>query len=517
MKGPHTCQVRFSVADDSFCHEQLMVSAQQAYRAIELDMRHENIELQVKILEEKMTGTDEEKEILKRVLASSACATQIADITKEKEMLIARARAVETAENALLAHERDMQQRETTVSDLEKSTHAAIEKATMEQETFEANSAARMKELGVKEEKVTAKLRELKTYEGDESKIEAILELKRIISDKEKVLQDKDKIISKLEKEIQESMTTVRDTVDALVDKATENLVKEMTAKEDKIEKREELVSAQSSRLEADMAKIQQLGSAEKMLKDAEIKMKRANEQLAINNKREEELLALAKQLDHERDAIRKHGKDSSKEEVDNMATAFDHRVRGLHQQVKALKENEKQLNAKIVRLEAGSRRAVMGSSPVVQGRPKADVSSIEGWDSRFLDPGNPTKDELSQETARLRDVHKELESKAAKLMAEESEHRSSYMAQLEELKVREQQLDEQQMELTHERESLASIAGDVPEIDNISPGAVDDMRQKLQGEIAEIVSEYQNAMKEHRVKLHALQEADFEVCVGGE
>ena len=496
--------------------EQQMVAAQQAYRTIELDLQEENVKLQSMFLLDKLTGTDAEKEILKQVMASSATNTQIGALAKEREAVIARQDALNEAQKLFETVQREVEQKEAVTKDLEKQVQEALEKATVEQKAFELSSCSRMQMLEDKEKTVKAKLTELRAYEGDESKIEAILELKKTISDKDKLVREKEKVIAKLEKELQESASRVRDTVDALVDKATESLVKEMTKKEDKIEKREELVSAQSSRVEAEMAKIQDLSRAEKALKDAENKMKRANEQLAINNKREEELLALAKQLDREREAVRKGGASEGKDgDVDGMATAFDHRIRGLNQHIKDLKANEKVLNAKIQKLEASSRRASTGATPhgatpQEQSRlptaATADATEIDAWNSRYLDPANPSKEEVRHEAARLQDLNSVLEARSVKMKTDQVQLQSHYDLQMAELKLRQESLDQQQSENDRQREAMSAITSKIEGLENMSQEQIESLREKLKDEMKEMLTEYQSAKAQDDARRQALQ-----------
>lgn len=489
--------------------EQQVVVAQQAYQAIELDLQEENVKLQSRFLHEKLTGTDEEKEILKQVMASSATNTQIAALAKEREAVMAGEDALEAAQKIFEDVKREVEQKEADTKGLERQVQEALEKATTEQKAFEISSASRIQILEEKEKTVREKLAELRTYEGDESKIEAILELKKMISDKDKLVREKEKVIAKLEKDLQESASRVRDTVDALVDKATESLVREMTKKEDKIEKREELVSAQSSRVEAEMAKIQDLSRAEKALKDAENKMKRANEQLAINNKREEELLALAKQLDREREAVRKGVASEGKvADVDGMATAFDHRIRSLNQQVKDLKANEKVLNARIQKLEASSRRASTVATPQEQScLPTGDTNKIEGWKLHYLDPANPTKEEVRQEAARLQEWDNLLEAKSMKMKADQAEHKSIYDLQMAELKLRQQSLDQQQAECDTQREAIAAITSKIEGLENMNGEQIETLREQLKAELDDMLAEYQTAKSQHDARREALEQ----------
>jgi len=326
--------------------EHAALSAHLSLRSIELEVRDESVKLQDRLLRDKLAGTSEEKEILKRVLESSASTLQVSEFAREKEAhhartkadqeaFAAKAAALNAQEAAFQAQKLEVEQQDTRAKDLEKQLHAALEKATLEQHAFEESSSERLKALQHKEQSVKGKLAELHAFQGDESKIEAILELKKMLANRDEKVVSKDKVIARLEKELRGSAATVRDTVDALVDKATESLVKDMTKLEDKIEKREELVSAQSSRLEAEMAKIQDIARGERTLREAETKLKRANEQLAANNKREEELMGLVKQIDREREMLRKEREGGgNSHEADSMATAFDQRIRSLNQQV---------------------------------------------------------------------------------------------------------------------------------------------------------------------------------------
>jgi DNA repair exonuclease SbcCD ATPase subunit len=318
-------------------------------------------------------------------------------ITKEQETLMARAQGREEGEKDLQARKLEVENRESSVKDLEKHLTSALEKATAEQRAFEETSSSKLNQLQDKEKVITEKINDLRALESDDSRMEAILVLKQTIAEKEKVVRDKDRVIAKLEKELHASTATMRETVDALVDKAAEGLVKEMNKKEEKIEKREELVSAQSNRVEAEKAKIHDLARAEKALKEADNKLKRANELVAMNTKREEELLALAKQLDRERTAGAGKNKDGANvEDLDKMATAYDHRISALSKQIKDLKDNEIKLLAKIQRLEKSSRGTPSSTPSNTLGGRKTGLANWS-WSlqDQFADPENPTKEEL--------------------------------------------------------------------------------------------------------------------------
>jgi len=481
----------------------VIVEAQQSFRAIELALHGERVHLEEKFLEEKLTGTKEEKEILKSVLASSASATQISALAKEKEELVARAKALEMAETEVHKLKTDVDGRDEKLQEREKQLLQALEKATAEQKDFEETSAMRMRAMQDKESKVTAKINELKSYQGDESKIEAILELKRVIGDKENQLLEKSKVIEKLELEQRQTAENMRETVDALVDKATESLVKEMSKQEDRIEKREELVSAQSSRLESEMAKVQGIARADKLMKEAENKLKRANEQQLINQRREEELIALGKQLDVERDSLRRQDADKNKDDVDKMALAFDHRARGLHMQIKELKSNEKQLNAKIARLEGRASRGDSSVTPKEQSRLQTgDAAKVEGWDSRFVDPDNPTSEELREAANRLSDEKKELDNKEYKMTVEHTKLKSSLEVQMAEVKLRQEELDAREADLSRERDTFSSKMKGLADLD---PGTLEETRQKIKADMDQIIAEFEQVKKQQNAKQEAL------------
>ena len=489
-----------------------IVAAQQAYRAIELELQDENLRLQVRFLQEKLTGTEEEKNVLKQVMESSANSTQVSQLAKEKQALINERQEYDSQVQALKRESEDLgirrlevDEKDTLVKALEHQVHAAIEKAASEQKAFENSTSKRMQELEEKERTVRAKLAELRAYGGDESKIEAILELKKTIAEKEKLMQDKDKTITRLEQELNESSSNVRDTVDALVDKATENLIKEMTRKEDKIEKREEAVSAQSSRLESEMARMQDAKRAEKALKDADLRLKRANEQLAMNNAREEELLALGKQIDSEREAIRKQKKQvKSPEEIDEMHTAYDHRIRGLNQQIKELKANEKQLSAKISRLETRSRAPSTGAASKDQSRLQTgDPSEARGWDLQYLDGENPTVDEIREAGRQLQEARRDMDSKIQRM---ESSFRSEYDVKAAELRLREEELDEKEAEMMRHRQAISQLTSKMDGLEDMTPDQISALRERHQNEINAAMAEYENVKAMHEVRLKDLE-----------
>jgi hypothetical protein len=500
----------------------LVVHAQQSFRGIELTLQQEQIHLSKKFLEEKLTGTPEEKEILKSVLASSASATQISELAKEKQTLIARAQALELAEAEVNALKTDMDGRAENLREREQQLKSALEKAFAEQKDFEESSAARLKALEDKETKLTSQINELKTYHGDESSIAAILELKRSIAHMENQLLEKDKLILKLEQAQRQTTEKMRETVDALVDKAAESLAKEMSKQEERIEKREELVSAQSTRLESEMAKVQGLVQADKLMKDAENKLKRATEQQTINQRREEELLALARQIEAERDSLRKQDANKNKEEVDKMALAFDHRARGLHQQIKELKANEKQLNAKIARLEGRSSRSESRGEPGVTpkdhsrlqtGDAAARSGALDAWDSRFLDPENPTVEELREVARRLSDEKKDLDNKTYKMTMENTTLRSSLQVQMAEVKLRQEELDVREAKVSQEQENLSSkIKGPA----DLAPDSLEQMQLRLKIEMDETVAEFEQAKRQQQAKndvlLAEIREAEHEL-----
>jgi hypothetical protein len=480
---------------NSLDEDQMIVAARIALREIELELQGESVRLQTLMLQEKMTGTPEEKEILKQVLASQAKDTLMSELAKEKEALEARARSLESEASTLQQRKIEVEQKEAQTSDLERQVQSALEKATAEQKAFEESSAARIQTLEEKERKVQAKINELHTYEGDESKIEAILTFKQTIADKEKQLLDKEKAIAKLEKELADSAENVQGTVDALVEKATQSLIKEMSKKEDRIEKREELVSAQSSRLEAEMSKIKEIARAEKSMREAENKLKRANEQLQINAKREEELNALAKALDREKEELRKKAQTASNEDLDGVVTAFDHKVRSLHQQIKDLKENEKKLQSKITKLEARSRGNSSAVSPKPQSRPrtdatKGDISKNEGWVAQYLDSENPTREELSQEAVRLSEVQKDLETRIEAY----TQIKSDSELKLVDLELR-------QEKLAAREDALSKLMSKFGGLEDMTEDKFENLQEQFKTEMEAMVAEHESAKAEHRVR----------------
>ena len=99
--------------------EQQIVAAQQAYRAIELELQAENLRLQVRFLEEKLTGSEAEKTLLKQDLESSANSTQISQLAKEKQILVNEKQEHESKMQALKRDIEDLQARWAEVDEKE--------------------------------------------------------------------------------------------------------------------------------------------------------------------------------------------------------------------------------------------------------------------------------------------------------------------------------------------------------------------------------------------------------------
>lgn len=243
------------------------------------------------------------------------------------------------------------------------------------------------------------------------------------------------------------------------------------------------------------MSKIKEIARAEKSMREAENKLKRANEQLQINAKREEELNALAKALDREKEELRKKAQTASNEDLDGVVTAFDHKVRSLHQQIKDLKENEKKLQSKITKLEARSRGNSSAVSPKPQSRPrtdatKGDISKNEGWVAQYLDSENPTREELSQEAVRLSEVQKDLETRIEAY----TQIKSDSELKLVDLELR-------QEKLAAREDALSKLMSKFGGLEDMTEDKFENLQEQFKTEMEAMVAEHESAKAEHRVR----------------
>ena len=458
----------------------------------------EKMEKEKAILEEEKAILENEKAVL---------ASQNDLLAKETASVIARAQDLQAAEAAFASQRDAFDQREAQVQELEKQLQAALMKATAEQHAFEESSSARLRVLEEKESQVESKLEELRAFRGDESKVEAILELKKTIADKDKLLGIERERIANLEKELEVSASRVRETVNVLVEKATEEIMKEMSRKEDKIEKREELLAAKSSRLEAEIAKIHDLSRSEKTMRDAEQKLKRANELLAENVKREVELSNMAQHIEEMRiQAQVARDKAAISGDVDQMATAFEEKIRKLNQQIKSLTASEKQLMAKVQKLESSSRRATSTETKIVQNqsekideqRPAAD----KGWGVREPSGAHySSNEELRDLAARMREQEQDLAEKMSQMTEKQTHLQMTYDAKIAEMKQRQEELDAQQAKLAKESSEISVLTQRFKGLQEMTDEQVAVLRQQRQAEIDGIVAQYDKAKAEQRLK----------------
>ena len=354
---------------------------------------------------------------LQRLMAFDTREQKVSALEQERAQVLEDSARLQTDRAAMAALETSLQEKELSLAVLAARLEHALQKATSEQAQFESTVSARAKALVEKEQEMGQIWSRLDQAADVETGRKQIASLALLQAEHEHRLKQKEEQLAMLEAAIEREREELPHKVQALVNDAVLPANLELRQREEELRIRQQALAVEAEALQADKTQWAVVKQRAKMAKDAEAKLKLADERLALLEAREGEVAKLAADLDRDHDILRRAQalQIETKERLAKQAYDYETKVKELALREAELKQQEAVLSAQIVQLEKRERSQML-DKPEGQAANGADPSAKlqREWERR--------NKELALQEIELRRREAQLNGRLSRLAADKSE-----------------------------------------------------------------------------------------------